>query len=159
MISKVYQYSEEEFIELVNTSKTLHEIAHKMGYSPNGRHSYDLIRKRCKELNLDINHLGRCSGNEQVPIVQKLDDVLIENSSYQNMGSLKRRLIRENKLEYKCALCGNKGIWNNKELVLQLDHINGNHKDNRLENLRLLCPNCHSQTDTFCTRQLRAKSE
>lgn len=75
------------------------------------------------------------------------------------MGSLKRRLINEKKLNYKCALCGNTGGWNNKKLVLQLDHINGDHKDNRIENLRLLCPNCHSQTETFCTRQLRAKSE
>lgn len=60
--------------------------------------------------------------------------------------------------ENQCALYGNKGEWNNKPLTLQLDHINGNHQDYRLENLRLLCPNCHSQIETFSSRQCRAKS-
>jgi hypothetical protein len=45
--------------------------------------------------------------------------------------------------------------WNNKGLVLQLDHINGVHNDNRVENLRILCPNCHSQTDTFCAKNIK----
>ena len=81
-VNKVYQYSEEEFIELINTSKTFFEISQKMGYSPNGRHSYDLIRQRCNELELDTSHLGnRAGGNNGVSVVN-LDDVLIENSPY-----------------------------------------------------------------------------
>ena len=159
MTSKVYQCSEEEFIDLVIQSKTFFDIAQALGYSQNGRHAYDLIKKRCNELNIDTSHLGNRSGNGGVIIKQSLDEVLVKNSTYQNMGSLKRRLINEKKLDYVCALCGNTGEWNCKELVLQLDHINGDHKDNRIENLRFLCPNCHSQTETFCTRQLRAKSE
>ena len=159
MTSKVYQCSEEEFIDLVIQSKTFFDIAQALGYSQNGRHSYDLIKKRCNELNIDTSHLGNRSGNGSVIIKQSLDEILVKNSTYQNMGSLKRRLINEKKLDYVCALCGNTGEWNGKELVLQLDHINGDHKDNRIENLRFLCPNCHSQTETFCTRQLRAKSE
>lgn len=159
MTSKVYQCSEEEFIDLVIQSKTFFDIAQALGYSQNGRHSYDLIKKRCNELNIDTSHLGNRSGNGGVIIKQSLDEILVKNSTYQNMGSLKRRLINEKKLDYVCALCGNTGEWNDKELVLQLDHINGDHKDNRIENLRFLCPNCHSQTETFCTRQLRTKSE
>jgi 5-methylcytosine-specific restriction endonuclease McrA len=56
--------------------------------------------------------------------------------------------VKENRLEYKCANCGIKE-WNNLPLSLQLDHINGVNNDHRLENLRFLCPNCHSQTDTY----------
>ena len=54
-------------------------------------------------------------------------------------------------MEYKCSGkdCCNKGEWLGKPLVLQLDHINGVRDDHRLENLRFLCPNCHSQTDTY----------
>ena len=159
MVSRVYACPEEEFIDLVNKSQTFFDIAQVLGYSQNGRHSYDLIKKRCSELNIDTNHLGNRSGNGGAIVVQSLDDILVKDSTYQNMGSLKRRLINENRLDYVCALCGNTGEWNGQKLVLQLDHINGDHKDNRIENLRFLCPNCHSQTETFCTRQLRAKSE
>jgi 5-methylcytosine-specific restriction endonuclease McrA len=65
---------------------------------------------------------------------------------------LKIRLIDEGYLECKCVWCNATDTWNNKPLVLQLDHINGVNNDHRLENLRLLCPNCHSQTDTWAGR-------
>jgi len=66
---------------------------------------------------------------------------------------LKRRLLAEGFLSYVCAVCGI-STWINKPLVLILDHINGKNDDCRLENLRLLCPNCNSQTDTFCGRNV-----
>lgn len=77
------------------------------------------------------------------------EDIFCENSKV-NRNVAKKRIIKDSLIEYKCAICGNKGEWNGKKLVLQLDHINGVHNDNRLENLRFLCPNCHSQTETFC---------
>lgn len=78
-----------------------------------------------------------------------LDEILVDNSHYTNAHHLKKRLVSEGRLKYKCDICGNKGEWNGKPLSLQLDHKNGKHLDHRLENLRLLCPNCHSQTDSF----------
>ena len=65
---------------------------------------------------------------------------------------LKKRLVKEGILEYNCSSCGMKDEWNDKPITLQLDHINGVNNDHRLDNLRLLCPNCHSQTDTWCGR-------
>ena len=62
---------------------------------------------------------------------------------------LKRIVIINGLLKYECALCKLSGNWNNKPIILQIDHINGNAVDNRIENLRILCPNCHSQTDSF----------
>lgn len=80
-----------------------------------------------------------------------LESVMVTNSTY-SRASLKRRLIRGGILENKCSICGMLPLWNNKVLVLRLDHKNGVRNDNRLENLRLTCPNCDSQLDTFCGR-------
>lgn len=68
-----------------------------------------------------------------------------------NVNSIKRYLSET--VGHKCVWCGNEGKHNGKDLVLQLDHIDGNSDNNNLENLRLLCPNCHSQTGTFGSRQ------
>lgn len=69
---------------------------------------------------------------------------------------IKKIIIRDNLIPYQCS-CGI-SEWLDKPLSLHLDHINGNNKDNTLENLRFLCPNCHSQTETYCGRQLRGRS-
>lgn len=71
--------------------------------------------------------------------------------------NMRLRILKYNLLEYRCALCGNCGEWNGQELILQVDHINGDHHDNRLENLRFLCPNCHAQTDTFAGKNVKRK--
>ena len=80
-----------------------------------------------------------------------LDEILVKDSKYTNMSSLKKRVLKNNLIEYKCAICGI-SEWMNKKLILQLDHINGDNRDNRISNLRLLCPNCHSQTETYCKK-------
>lgn len=67
---------------------------------------------------------------------------------YSSRASVRRAILKENLIEYKCSECNVK-TWNGKILSLHLDHINGINNDNRLENLRFLCPNCHSQTETY----------
>ena len=75
------------------------------------------------------------------------EEIFTENSLYAN-ELVKQRIVKDNLLDYKCSKCGLED-WQGESIVLDLDHINGNNKDNRLENLRYLCPNCHSQTDTY----------
>jgi 5-methylcytosine-specific restriction endonuclease McrA len=84
------------------------------------------------------------------------DEVFVEHSFYAR-HHIKKRIIQDKLLEYKCEKCGNNGKHNNMPLSLQLDHRNGKSEDNRLENLRFLCPNCHSQTDTYAGKGSRGK--
>ncbi|MES2462548.1 MAG: HNH endonuclease [Armatimonadota bacterium] len=77
---------------------------------------------------------------------------MAEGISVQSWG-LKRRLLTAGLLKEECQECGLGPEWNSKRLYLHLDHINGSHTDNRIENLRLLCPNCHSQTENYAGRK------
>lgn len=83
-----------------------------------------------------------------------IDLLLVENCKY-SRRAVKNKLIKEKLISNSCSICGLGPIWNGDVLVMVLDHINGVNNDNRLENLRLLCPNCNSQTPTFCARNIR----
>src|SRR6266511_923986 len=80
-----------------------------------------------------------------------LEEVLVENSTYSRFH-LKRRLLASGTLKNECAVCGQGQVWMGQPLAMVLDHINGVPNDNRLENLRMLCPNCNSQTATYCAK-------
>lgn len=75
-----------------------------------------------------------------------------------DVATLKRRLVADNIIEYKCVVCGNDGTWLGNPITLQLNHINGNRHDHSLENLEFLCPNCHTQTETWGGRNKLRKT-
>jgi hypothetical protein len=78
---------------------------------------------------------------------------LVENSNRALTTSYKKRLFKENLLKKVCVKCGLKDLWQGEEIILQIHHTNGNPFDHRLDNLMVLCPNCHSQTDTYVGRK------
>ena len=151
MASKVYQVNDEQFREIVASSNTYSDCLRALGLGTKGGSSTDILKRRISELNFSIDHFGRRGSGYQAK--HALIDILVENSTYANISSLKRRLVREGVLEYKCAVCGI-NEWLGQEISLQLDHINGVNNDHRAENLRFLCPNCHSQTDTYGGRNV-----
>ena len=110
-------------------------------------HSDKVTFASISELKCDISHFhatNKGSSNAKY----SLDEILVENSTYANLSRLKERLVKEGRMEYKCEKCGI-SEWLGQPLSLHLDHRNGINNDHRQENLRFLCPNCHSQTDTY----------
>lgn len=155
MKSRNKTWTEEEFRNAVIKSESIAQVNKKLGLKVAGG-NYKTVKSYIKIFNLNTDHFtgkGWNIGNKfGLTNSLPLDKILIENSSYKNTSSLKKRLLKNNLLSYRCYIC-NISDWLNKNLVLQLDHINGNNSDNRIENLRLLCPNCHSQTETYCNKK------
>lgn len=143
--------SDKEFIKIVSESFSISECLEKQGLKHAGA-NYKGFHSRVKRLKLDTSHFlgqGHMKGKTHNWSKEKsIEEVFIENGSSQT-SVVRRKVIKHNLLEYKCAEC-NISTWREKDLALHLDHINGINNDHRLENLRFLCPNCHSQTETYC---------
>lgn len=155
--SKISNLSYEDTKKLVNDSKCLSDILRKLSLHTSSGNFRTLKRKLKKE-NINYEHI--VTEKSKIGTFRskiELEDILTENSIYTNPNLLKRRLIKDGFLQLTCQECGIGPSWNNKNLCLQLDHINGVSDDNRLENLRLLCPNCHSQTNTYAARNKTKK--
>ena len=151
MNNKIYDLSEEDFKSLIRNSSNKAEVLFKLGYSVEGNSwGYTLLKKRMEELHIDGTEFKGKSGIKTLSnkSIENKEDILCENSNY-TRTVVRRYIIKNNIIPYKCCICGNEGEWQGKPLSLQLDHINGNCTDHRKENLRWLCPNCHSQTETF----------
>ena len=159
-ISKIYLQTKEQFYELVKNSLSLSDIIKKLGLHASSG-NYRILKRRLYDEKIDYSHIKlgpKHNAGRSFPLKSRaLNEILIENSDYKNTNFLKRRLIKENILQNKCNKCKIGPQWNEEELVLQLDHINGNCRDNRLSNLRILCPNCHSQTPTYAAKNKSKK--
>lgn len=150
-LSKVYQVSDEQFIKIVQNSNSYSDCLRALGLGTRGGSSTDILKRRITELNCSIEHFGKIG--QSATAKYSLEEILVENSSYMNISRLKQRLVKEKKMEYKCQICGI-SEWLNNPITLQLDHINGINNDHRITNLRFLCPNCHSQTDTYAGKNI-----
>lgn len=161
MENKIYKLSDEQFVELLNNSSTISEVLFKLGYSVKGNSwGFAKIRQRMSDLNLDGSVFKGKSPITKYGSLHKVNasDILKPNCKHAR-SVLRRYVIKNNLIPYRCAICGCVE-WQGRTLSLELDHINGINNDNRIENLRFLCPNCHSQTTTYGSRnQQRNDSE
>ena len=145
-------WTDEQLIEAVKTSNKMKDVVKKLGLTVLGR-NYTTINKYIKKLALDTSHFltRKDLANAARKHLNKLstNDLFAVNDI--DRQHIKRVIIKEKLIDYKCNVCGITD-WNGRKLSLHLDHINGINNDNRLDNLRFLCPNCHSLTDTYCAK-------
>lgn len=110
------------------------------------------VKKYIKKFDISTGHFVYSGGLE--PQFINNENIFIINSKV-SPKTVRKRVIKENLISYKCN-CGNEGCWQGQKLTLQLDHINGDRTDNRLENLRFLCPNCHALTPTYGSKNKKS---
>lgn len=153
--SKIWKISTEELKNILSNSESIGQILLHFGLLNKGG-NYKTLYERLSFEQIESPLVKRGRGHNlgatwQRPILP-INKILVENSPYKSSSNLRKRLIKEGILKNICDICGIGPQWNSVNLVLQLDHINFLHNDNRVENLRILCPNCHSQTATFTSR-------
>jgi hypothetical protein len=145
---KPRKYSREDLERAVASSFTIRQVLEKLGVKAAGG-NYHVFHRATRHFNLDTSHFtgsnlrGRTFPQRSRPV----SDYLVKNSTIQSF-KLKRHLLRNGLLDPVCSDCG-LSTWRGQPIPLELDHRNGDNRDNEFSNLRLLCPNCHAFTPTY----------
>lgn len=147
-------YSEDAAREAIAASTNWSEALRRLGLrAAGGNHS--VLKRWAAVWGISADHftphalLGTYAQRKRIP----LEEILVEGSTY-TRSSLKRRLYDAGLKTRACELCGQSELWRGQRMSLIIDHINGVHDDNRLENLRIVCPNCAATLPTHCARNL-----
>lgn len=150
------KFNKEQLKEAVINSYSIAGVLRFLGLKPAGG-NYRTIHNYISKWSIDTTHFTGQLWNKGKHYIcnpaKPLKEILVEDSDYQSY-KLARRLLKEGIKESKCEICGNTK-WLNKPIPLELHHINGDHKDNRLSNLQLLCPNCHALTDNYRGKNIK----
>ncbi len=157
---KKRSWTDEELIRAVKSSKSVRSVLIKIRLVPAGG-NYDQVNDRIKALKLDTTHFTGKGWNagwgfDPRPPKLPLENILVKGRRHQS-NSLKKRLFLSGLKERKCELCGWCEVSKDGRVPIELDHINGDHSDNRIENLRILCPNCHSLQPTHRGRNKKVR--
>lgn len=144
-----YNWNKEELEKAIRESISYSETLRRLNIPIQGNNS-ETLKKKIKEYNIDISHFTH---NASFNTPQELKYIPAEEylgtNKFITSSKLKNKLFKEGIKENKCEICGI-STWQGQKIQCQLHHINGNNQDNRLENLQILCPNCHSLTENFC---------
>lgn len=142
-------YKKENLEKTIKESYSYSDCLRKMMLTTRAGNS-ETLKRYIKLYSLDISHFYTDKSiYNRVNGILSLDEILVENSNY-TRKLLKQRLFKEGLKENRCEECGQTEMWRGKRLTLIIDHINGVNNDNRIENLRILCPNCNATLETHC---------
>ena len=147
-----FKWTKEQLIQAVKNNLSIAGVCRELNLRPVGG-NYKTIHYYIKEYNLDTSHFTGQGWNvgtryKNIRTKRPIEDILSGKVECRSSFHLKIRLLKEGIKEHKCEKCGN-SKWLGQEIPLELHHINGDNLDNRLENLQLLCPNCHALTDNY----------
>jgi hypothetical protein len=149
-------YEKDKLKEIVHSSKSIMEVLNKMGLRAAGG-NYKTVNNYIKLHDISIDHFETYSernirSSNKIP----LSEILVENSTY-GRGHLKKRLYKTGLRDRFCEICGQGEIWKGVKISLILDHVNGVYNDNRIENLRIVCPNCNAGLPTHGGKNRKLK--
>lgn len=146
------KYSKDVLSDIISNSISKRECLIKLNLKPHGG-NYRILNRYIEMFKLDTSHfLGQGWNKNNSPADIKPIEKYFNNEIPITSYKLKNRILKEKIKNYKCEICGLEK-WNNQKIPLELHHINGNNKDNSLNNLQLLCPNCHALTDNYRNRK------
>jgi len=150
------KYTDAQFIDAVRQARSHRQVLNLLGLKEAGG-NYATLKRRIKELGLDTSHWAGQAWNKGVVRGPQLpvQDYLNNKRSIQTY-KLKLRLLKAGIFEHKCYSCG-LTLWKGEPIPLELEHKNGNPQDNSLDNLTLLCPNCHALTTTYRGKNKKSK--
>lgn len=144
--------SKENCEKIVKKVYSIAEFCREMGWKPCGG-NYKTFHKYVKEYNLDTSHFtGQKSNLKNKNNVGKSIDEFFSKEKIIKSKDIINKLVSNGIKDYKCEKCGI-SKWNGEEIRLQVHHKDGDHFNNEIDNIQLLCPNCHSQTDTFAGKK------
>lgn len=149
---------EERLRDVVAKSQCLRDVIVSFfpNYSGKGSGHYRTLHKYLEHFGISTSHFTNVAMTRGLNKITTtpLAEILEGLHPHYSSGNLKTRALREGYLKNQCEECGGTDVWNGKPITIQLDHIDGNCRNHRLENLRMVCPNCHSQTITWSGRRL-----
>lgn len=151
--SHINTCSNDQFEKIVKESSSIKEISQKLGYNAHSGTISAIIKQRIQSLQIDISHFT------QPPAMHRTPENIFTKDSTATQNVLRRYYKKGNYTPYICSICGQQPTWQGKPLTLILDHINGRNRDNRLNNLRWVCPNCNMQLDTTGSKNKAYKND
>lgn len=141
-------------VDLLPNVTNIHQICRAIGWRGTNTR-YAMINKVIEENNLDTSHFEQWPGKrgeKRIPLTK--EDIFCNPTKMKNKAKIKDKIFKFELKSYQCEKCG-LSEWQGEKIPLEVHHINGNNQDNRIENLQLLCPNCHALTDNYCGKNIK----